>query len=69
MKKENIKVSIYAADGRLIKSIGRAAGPSDTKRIVWDGTDNLGHSVGAGAYIAKIVCGNKTITRELFLIK
>ena len=42
--------------------------PTGSHTAVWHGLDRYGHSVGAGLYLYRLQCGNRTDTRKMLLL-
>ncbi len=70
----DVKVSIYSADGRLVRvlSLGhRGAGVyrSKSRAAYWDGRNAVGEPVGSGVYFYTLESGVFRATRKLLIVK
>ncbi len=65
---EFVTVTVYDIRGRLVKAITSRQYSHGSHKTIWDGTDMLGHQVGAGVYVCQVQAGalNQTI-KMLFL--
>ncbi len=64
-----VKVEIYNAKGQLVKVLVNEAKASGEHEIVWNGTDDQGHSVASGVYLYKIQAGKYSNTKKMMLMK
>jgi hypothetical protein len=58
------RVDVVDAHGRSVRTIVTPLGP-DASEIVWDGTDEAGRAVPAGAYYARVTLDDHTSTVRL----
>jgi len=61
---EALKVSIYRADGRKIRSLSTSG-----RTVIWRGADDHGRPVSSGSYWAVTQMGTRTYTRRLLLAR
>jgi flagellar hook assembly protein FlgD len=61
-----VKVAIYDAAGRLVRSLSGSGGE---RRLSWDGTDNGGRRLPAGTYFCKMKTGDLSLTRKVILLE
>lgn len=62
-------VRVFAADGRLIRTLARGAGRPSDLRLTWDGTDGRGRPAGAGIYFFELRSGNRTRVQKAVLLR
>ena len=73
-KPANIKLTIYAADGKLIRTLTlghQAAGVyhSRNRAAYWNGKNEAGESVASGVYFYTLTAGDFSATRKLLILK
>lgn len=73
-KPAEVNVSIYAADGKLIRTLAlghQAAGVyhNRNRAAYWDGKNALGESVASGVYFYTLIAGDFTATRRMLILK
>ena len=73
-KASDVTVSIYAADGRLVRTL--TLGHQDagmyhnrTQAAYWDGTNAVGETVASGFYFYTLTAGDLTATRKMLILK
>ncbi|HET6348017.1 MAG TPA: FlgD immunoglobulin-like domain containing protein [Candidatus Krumholzibacteria bacterium] len=62
-------VTIYDAEGRLVRTVVDDVLEEGYKEYAWDGTDVLGHSVGSGIYFCRLIVDGRTFARKMVLLK
>jgi hypothetical protein len=62
-------LDIYAANGQRVKTIAQGRREAGHYMIDWDGTDDDGHSLATGVYIARLAAGDAVVTRKLMLVR
>ena len=62
-------LSIYAANGQRVRTIVLRGRDVGRHTIHWDGTDDDGHSLATGVYIARLQAGEAVVTRKLTLVR
>ncbi len=70
----NISISIYAADGKRIRTLDLGHQPvgiyeSRSRAAYWDGRNALGESVASGVYFYTLTAGDFTATRKMLIIE
>jgi len=70
----NVTVSIYSADGKLIRTLALGNQPvgiyeSRSRAAYWDGKNQFGESVASGVYFYTLKAGDFTATRKLLIRK
>ena len=73
-KPANVTLTIYAADGRLIRTLAlghQSAGTyhSKSRAAYWDGKNELGEKVASGVYFYTLTAGKFTATRKMLIRK
>ena len=73
-KSANVKISIYAADGKLIRMLALGHQPIGTyqgksRAAYWDGKNRLGEPVASGVYFYTLTAGDFTATRKMLILK
>lgn len=66
----HVNLRIYGADGRLVRTLAdeeRAAGVAHV--VVWDGRNEVGHSVASGVYFYKLSTKEFSQTKKMVLLK
>jgi hypothetical protein len=66
---DNISLSIYDINGRLVKSLYEAALPAGSYNIIWDGTDESGAVVASGVYFYSMSNSQKIISKRMLMLK
>jgi YVTN family beta-propeller protein len=67
--RRDVRLRIYAANGRLVRTLlDGAAGPG-LVRVPWDGTNDAGHLVASGKYFYKLESQGRTSSRPLLLVR
>ena len=69
-----VTVSIYAADGKLVRSLDLGHQPvgiyeSRSRAAYWDGRNALGEPVASGVYFYTLTAGDFTATRKMLIRK
>jgi C1A family cysteine protease len=62
---EKVKVQVFDAAGRLIKTVHDGPLDSGTSRMVWSGTDEAGHTAPAGIYFCRAHANGRTANLRL----
>ena len=73
-KSADVKIFIYAADGKLIKMLDFGHQPIGmyqhrSRAAHWDGKNKLGESVASGVYFYTLTAGDFTATRKMLIRK
>ena len=73
-KPANVKISIYAADGQLVRTLDLGHHPigiyeSRSRAAYWDGKKALGEPVASGVYFYTLTAGDFTATRKMLIRK
>ena len=70
----DVTVSIYAADGRLVRTLDLGHQPvglyeSRSRAAYWDGRNAFGEPVASGVYFYTLTAGDFTATRKMLIRK
>ena len=73
-KPADVSISIYATDGRLVRTLELGHQPvgiyeSRSRATYWDGRNALGEPVASGVYFYTLSAGNFTATRKMLIRK
>lgn len=64
-----VKLSISNILGQRIRDLIDEIQPAGMHRVMWMGTDRLGHKVSSGIYVAQLEAESKKISRKMLLLK
>jgi len=64
-----VSINIYNTDGQLIKVLHEDKATAGSHTLQWNGTNNLGESVGSGQYYYQVVSGDYIDTKKMVLLK
>jgi hypothetical protein len=64
-----VKISIYAVDGRLVKTVVDGELPAGHHTVLWQGRDHGGRSMPSGLYFVRFVTSDRTETGRLTLVR
>jgi len=67
--REKLKLDIFDLTGRKIKSFYLQNAQAGLNKLIWNGKDNSGISVGSGSYFYRINVNNNYFSGKLILIK
>jgi hypothetical protein len=65
---KRVALAIFDAAGRRVRSFERDFAPG-LNEVVWDGTDDRGHAVGAGVYLYRLDVDEAQFTRRMTLVR
>ncbi len=60
---------IYGPAGQIVRTLLNAVVPPGQHRVVWDGSDDRGRTMGSGLYFYRIEAGSFSDTRRMLLLK
>ncbi len=66
---EHVSLSIYSANGTLVRSLVDGVQARGTHNITWDGRDSNGNSVGSGVYFYRLTAGKFSDSKKMVLLK
>lgn len=64
-----VRLAVYALDGSLVRTLLAEPLPAGRYDVEWDGRDQAGHAVAAGAYFFRIDTGREREVRKTMLVK
>ena len=64
-----VRLNVYRTDGRWVRRLADADFDAGPHRIVWDGKDARGRSVGSGNYLARLEAGGRTAHFSMRLVR
>jgi uncharacterized repeat protein (TIGR02543 family) len=65
----DVKVDVYSADGRHIRSLVHGITSAGAHRILWDGKDASGGDTGSGIYVCRMTATHFTQSVKLIYLK
>ena len=65
----DVRITIYDATGRQVRSLVSSAMKSGSYSLVWDGCDDDCHAVQPGVYIVRARTGSESVQKKLILLK
>ena len=65
----NVDLVIYNMTGQKVRTLVSEKQAASYQKVVWDGRNELGETVGAGMYFYKLVSGNFSKIQKMTLIK
>ncbi len=67
--RSRVNLTIYAVDGRRVRTLARGVYPAGTHQVVWNGTADSGERVRPGLYFARLETAAGTFTRSIALMR
>jgi hypothetical protein len=67
--RSHVEISIYALDGRMIKTLVNTINEPGLYSVTWNGTDNSGSPTASGMYFYRMKTDQTTISRKMLLLK
>jgi hypothetical protein len=64
-----VRLSIYNAAGRLVRTILDEPARRGVRTVAWDGTDGAGRRVSEGVYFARLEAGEEARIRKIVLLR
>ncbi len=64
-----VRLAIYSADGRLVRTLIAGHEAAGRHRVAWDGRDGRGRDQAAGVYFYRLEAASGTATRKLILVR
>ena len=64
----HVSLTVYNIMGQKVCTLLDEYLPIGSHTVVWHGLDRYGHSVGAGLYLYRLQCGNRTDTQKMLLL-
>lgn len=66
---EFVQLAVYDITGRVVKTLVNENRPAGNYVVQWDGTNNLGQTVGSGIYLYELSAGSFQQVKKMMLIK
>ena len=66
---EQVNVSVYNLEGRLVKTLVNQAMRAGNHVVNWDGTNEIGAKVSTGMYIYQLKTNSTNLNRRMTFIK
>ncbi len=64
-----VEVSVYALDGRLVRTLVSGMEPAGERTVTWDGRDAGGREVASGAYLIRFRAAGHSQTQRVIRLK
>jgi hypothetical protein len=65
----HVQLAIYNVQGLRVRTLVNEQQKREAYRVVWDGRDQVGNSVGNGIYITRLTAGDFEATRKLVVVR
>jgi flagellar hook assembly protein FlgD len=65
----NTRLSIYTAEGKLVRTLENGPMSKGHKRAMWDGKDAIGNPVSSGVYFFRLESNGILLTRKTVLVR
>ena len=66
---QNVKLSIFNAEGRLLRSLVDGPQKIGEYSVVWDGRTDDGQTMASGPYFYRLKVGDFVSSRKMFILK
>jgi hypothetical protein len=66
---EEVGITIYGVNGRVIRRLLNATLPAGSRDLVWDGRDEDGSRVATGLYFAQLATAHGVIERRVLVLR
>ncbi len=67
--REHVTVSVYDANGRLVRTLVDETRGTGSHDVQWDGRDDAGVTVGSGVYFYRLRAGSHTESKKMVMLK
>ena len=64
-----VTVRVYAVDGRLVRTLVQSVLPAGERSVQWDGRDDSGRDVAAGAYLLRLETQKTTQSQRIVRLR
>ncbi len=66
---DRVRLEIFDVKGRRIRTLADQQMEGGRRTIHWDGSNDAGRRVSSGIYLYRLVCGKRTLTRKLAMMR
>ena len=66
---EQVNISVYNLEGRIVKTLVNQVMNAGSHEISWNGTNEIGAKVSTGMYIYQLKTNSTMLTRRMTFIK
>ncbi len=66
---QNVALIIYNSKGQKVKTLFSGTADKGSHSLVWNGTDDIGRSVGSGVYFYRLNASGQSLSRKMLLLK
>ena len=66
---QHVMLTIYDIQGRKVRALVDKTRDAGNNKLVWDGKNDLGNTVGSGVYYYRLLAGKKIITKKLVVVR
>lgn len=66
---DKVRLEIFDVQGRRIRTLADRQMEGGRHTLHWNGTNDAGSSVSSGVYLYRLVCGKRTQTRKLVMMR
>lgn len=67
MRDADARLVVYDLNGRPVRHLLKATVAAGWTELTWDGRDDAGRALPAGAYFYRLELGDRTLNRKLLL--
>jgi flagellar hook assembly protein FlgD len=60
-----VRLAIYGLQGEVVRTLADGQGAAGPNHVAWDGRDEAGHAVAAGAYFVRLEAFGRTLTTRM----
>ena len=64
-----VEVSVFNAEGRLVRTLAKGSLPAGCHDVVWDGSDRWGHRVSPGVYFTSVKTAGQSRYAKVVLLR
>jgi flagellar hook assembly protein FlgD len=60
---------VYDVAGRIVRHLHRSALSVGQQRLIWDGRNDAGRTVGAGLYVVRVQAGRLSLSAKVLRLR
>jgi hypothetical protein len=64
-----VQLDLFDVLGRHVRTLVAEDQTAGIRQVTWDGTDQAGHSVSSGVYLAQLRSGGHSVVRKMVLVR